>query len=304
MGYWRVFYVPFILLKYATWPAALAMGYKLLTQMTSGAKGFNFLGILFIIVGLISFILFCIENAPWREPEEKVCSFENAWCDVMLYVILLCLGFFALVVSIPGGSGKSLPGIEYKEYELSSYSKWLQNRVNDAYLWENYYKNTLIKDNVCSNMTTKYRFETLDGLHLRHLNPFEVCFHFLLSLVFISRCNIWLTLIRIRSEYMLKSLILISGCCIASEECGFNYTSPTVWIKPKDENYTNMDCYKWSNDPSTLCLDCQSCKAAFANDVAEYWFYAGIVSLVTCVITVKKAIEKLKYEYGQYWSLI
>uniref|UniRef100_A0A803L0C3 Uncharacterized protein n=2 Tax=Chenopodium quinoa TaxID=63459 RepID=A0A803L0C3_CHEQI len=162
----------------------------------------------------------------------------------LILLLLLALGIFALAVSSKGG-GKSIPGILYKEYYIESYSKWMQNKVHDARNWENCYKKVIVnKEHVCTKFGKKYKQDSLDKLHKRNLSPYE------------------------------------SGCCKPPEECNFNYTSPTVWVKPENGNYSNVDCNKWDNDPKTLCYDCQSCKAALLQDVTSHWFFTGVFLVV------------------------
>ncbi|CAN0879230.1 TET7 [Linum grandiflorum] len=58
--------------------------------------------------------------------------------------------------------------------------------------------------------------------------------------------------------YKARFLSVQSGCCKPPSECGFTYINPTNWTK---------DCVIWNNDPSVLCYDCNSCKAAFLNTI-------------------------------------
>ncbi|KAK9758042.1 hypothetical protein RND81_01G202600 [Saponaria officinalis] len=238
-----------IIIKYATWPASLTMGLGAIVKSISpGAPGFSFLGILFIVISVTTFLLFCVDCAT-ADRAEDVFFIESVCCGVPLYFLTIALGIFSLVVSCQG-NGKSIPGIEYKEYELSSYSKWVQHRVNNNHLWEKYYKTALIKHNVCKDMVSGiYKLDTLDQLHQRGLNSFE------------------------------------SGCCKPAEKCKFNYTSPTVWTNSTNTttattDTTNADCYKWSNDPNTYCFDCQSCKAAFAQNVKDSWYLSRIFAVI------------------------
>ncbi|KAK9758036.1 hypothetical protein RND81_01G202300 [Saponaria officinalis] len=238
-----------IIMKYITFPFSLLMGVLAITSISSGAPGFNFLGILFLIIAVLNFILFFVDCATADNKEdEDVFMFESLWCGVPSYILMIILGIFTLAVS-SHGNGKSIPGIQYKEYELGSYSKWVQHRVNTNHLWEKHYKRTLIKHNVCKDMVSGiYKLDTIDKLHQRPLNSFE------------------------------------SGCCKPPEECKFNYTSPTIWTNSTNTtattNNTNADCYKWSNDPNTYCFNCLSCKAAFAQDVKDSLYIPRVVAVI------------------------
>ncbi|KAK9758035.1 hypothetical protein RND81_01G202100 [Saponaria officinalis] len=257
--HFKAFKATLIFIKYVTWPLSLVLGIHVLIPISSGAFGFKFLGILFIVIGIMSLILFCVDCAIF-DRAEGVFLTESLCCGIPLYLLMIGLGIFALAVS-SHGTGKSIPGITYKEYELTSCSKLMQSKVNDTHLWEKYYKRALIKHHVCSDMTSIYRADTLDKFHQRPLNPFE------------------------------------SGCCKPPDECKFNYTSPTIWINStnNDNSSTNIDCYKWSNDPNTYCFDCESCKAAFAQDVKHYWSLPGIMAIV---VLVKFVLATLFYCLG------
>ncbi|BFG14717.1 hypothetical protein CerSpe_009920 [Prunus speciosa] len=91
------------------------------------------------------------------------------------------------------GGGTRLPGTELKEYKLSSYSDWLQNRVQGK-SWDTV-KNCLIVGNGCSEMPKNDT--ALKEFNMKELNP------------------------------------VMSGCCKPLAECEFSYQSPTVWNKTK-----------------------------------------------------------------------
>ncbi|KAL2922723.1 Tetraspanin-7 [Bienertia sinuspersici] len=154
--------------------------------------------------------------------------------------VLTAFAIFAVAVSSNGG-GKLIPGRPYKEYRVEWYSKWMQHKVNDAHHWDTYYKTAIVQAHVCTKFSTQFELDILDAIHTRKLTPFQ------------------------------------SSCCMPPEDCGFNFTSPTVWVKPESGNYTDMvDCNRWDNDPNTLCYDCQTCKAAFLQDVTTQYFISGM----------------------------
>lgn len=173
-------------------------------------------------------------------------------CHGYIMFVLLCvlLGYSIFALAVTGaGSGERLPGKGYKEYRLDDYSKWLRNRVNGTKHWRDL-KNCVFKSNVCSKFQAKYENDSREQFFSRSLSSIE------------------------------------SGCCKPSNECNFNYTSPTEWMKPKDGVYTNMDCTAWDNNPSVLCFDCQSCKAGLADDVKRKWRTAGIVSIIFVILLI------------------
>ncbi|KAK9758040.1 hypothetical protein RND81_01G202400 [Saponaria officinalis] len=225
-------------IKFITFPVSLTMGIRAITPISSAAFGFNFLGIVFTVIGVITFIWLIVDCVMNKCTKYKY-VFGSLYCALLLYLLMIVFGIFALAVSSQG-NGKSIPGIKYKEYELSSYSKWMQHRVNNNQLWEKYYKTILTKHNVCKDMVSGiYKLDALDQLHQRPLNSFE-----------------------------------------PAEECKFNYTSPTVWTNSTNTDTTNADCYKWSNDPKTYCFECQSCKAAFAQNVKESWYIPRLMTII------------------------
>ncbi|KAL2922716.1 Tetraspanin-9 [Bienertia sinuspersici] len=107
----------------------------------------------------------------------------------------------------------------------------------------------IVEANLGNKFSKEYEFDTLDVIHTKMLTHFE------------------------------------AGCCVPPEDCSFNYTSATIWIKPENGNYTDVDCNRWDNDPNTLCYGCQTCKAAFLQDVTSNYFMSGIILL--CVAAPK-----------------
>lgn len=81
-----------------------------------------------------------------------------------------------------------------------------------------------------------------------------------------------------------------NGCCKPPRECNFTYISPSIlWSRPSDGATLfadNPDCGEWSNDPNTLCFNCQSCKDGFFHDLRETGKDAGIGILVVILLFV------------------
>ncbi|BFG14718.1 hypothetical protein CerSpe_009910 [Prunus speciosa] len=112
---------------------------------------------------------------------------------LLLIISLFVIYGIALIVTWKSGGGTRLPGTELKEYKLSSYSDWLQNRVQGK-SWDTV-KNCLIVGNGCSEMPKNDT--ALKEFNMKELNP------------------------------------VMSGCCKPLAECEFSYQSPTVWNKTK-----------------------------------------------------------------------
>ncbi|XP_010695236.2 tetraspanin-2 [Beta vulgaris subsp. vulgaris] len=79
-----------------------------------------------------------------------------------------------------------------------------------------------------------------------------------------------------------------NGCCKPPKECNFTYTSPGVWSRPSTNATISdkTDCSKWSNDPNTLCFNCQTCKDGFLHDLRGTWTAGGISSFIVCLLLV------------------
>ncbi|CAN1228459.1 TET7 [Linum grandiflorum] len=86
------------------------------------------------------------------------------------------------------------------------------------------------------------------------------------------------------NQSYLSCMIMQSGCCKPPSECGFTYINPTNWTKGvvgNDSSSTrNQDCAVWNSDPSVLCYDCDSCKAAFLDTIKTLLRKSIIVGFV------------------------
>lgn len=234
----------FFILYFTTYlsMAALVCGAILLVNSTS--PGFRFLGISVIVIGAaLVFILCgtcCFINGSATE-ERPAITFGSCCFSLPLLLAFFALMIFAFAVSCKGG-GQSYFKVTYKKYHVESYSKWMQRRVSDVHNWDNYYKKAIIKKHVCS---PSFGNHLTDDLKFdNHLDPFTI------------------------------------GCCMPPEDCGFNNTSPTVWVKPHNAKSSNDDCNRWDDDPNIFCFDCQSCKAAFLNSVSRCWFGVSLIFLL------------------------
>lgn len=161
------------LMEYATTGLAIAFGLNLLCTTSSASAGFRFYGIILIIIGVVLMILCYVTCSLAQETELAI--LKSMCCSVPLFIALAALGIFALSVSSKGG-GQTIPDRSYKEYHVESYSKWMQNKVNNLHHWENYYKKALLKTHVCDNFYHKYELDTIDEFHKRSLDAFEVNF--------------------------------------------------------------------------------------------------------------------------------
>ncbi|OAY32067.1 tetraspanin-8 [Manihot esculenta] len=165
----------------------------------------------------------------------------------LLIVLLFCFTIFAFVVTNKG-AGQVVSGRGYKEYRLGDYSNWLQKRVNNAKNW-NKIKSCLIDGKVCSDFNEKYLNDTLTEFYAEHLSAVQ------------------------------------SGCCKPADECGFQYVSPINWT-PSTTSSTNPDCAAWSNNPDTLCFNCNSCKAGLLDNIKRDWKKVAVVNIIFLVFLI------------------
>ncbi|KAL9676667.1 hypothetical protein QQ045_004883 [Rhodiola kirilowii] len=68
-----------------------------------------------------------------------------------------------------------------------------------------------------------------------------------------------------------------SGCCKPPTAC--NYDQATVI--PQDP-----DCYRWNNDPSILCYDCDSCKAGVLENIKVDWHKLSVLNIFMLVLLI------------------
>ncbi|CAI9779663.1 unnamed protein product [Fraxinus pennsylvanica] len=169
---------------------------------------------------------------------------------VMFLLILLLLSFtiFAFVVTNKG-AGEALSGRGYKEYRLGDYSNWLQKRVRSDKNW-NKIRSCLQDSKICQRL--------LDNGSSTEVQDF----------------------------YRERLSALQSGCCKPSNDCNFQYISPTNWTRTPTSSSTNPDCSAWSNDPDTLCYNCNSCKAGLLDNIRSDWKKVAVINIIFLVFLV------------------
>ncbi|KAL7590564.1 tetraspanin-6 [Lactuca sativa] len=78
-------------------------------------------------------------------------------------------------------------------------------------------------------------------------------------------------------DYLTKDMSPIqSGCCKPPSECNYGMTMMTQ----------DLDCYKWSNDPSTLCYECDSCKAGVLENVRRDWRKLSVLNVIMTLLLI------------------
>ncbi|KAJ4952983.1 hypothetical protein NE237_029815 [Protea cynaroides] len=192
------------------------------------------LGILMLMVSLAGFV-----GAYWNR--ERLLAFY-LFCMGILIALLLILLVFAFVVTRPDGS-YSVPGREYKEYQLAGFSSWLRDHVTNSDNWPKI-RTCLSQSNVCSKLSHDYL--NPDQFYMSHISPLQ------------------------------------SGCCKPPTVCGYGYVNPTVWTNPTNPT-ADPDCYTWNNDQSELCYSCNACKAGLLGNLRKEWRRANVILIITVV---------------------
>lgn len=77
-----------------------------------------------------------------------------------------------------------------------------------------------------------------------------------------------------------------SGCCKPSNDCNFEYVSPTNWSSTANSSYTNPDCYSWRNEQNILCYNCKSCKAGLIDNIKSDWKKVAIINIIFIVFLI------------------
>ncbi|CAL9106181.1 unnamed protein product [Musa textilis] len=163
----------------------------------------------------------------------------------------------ALVVMLT--AGLSLVGTYRMEARgLPGSPLWLRNRVMRAETW-NEVKSCLHGDIICEGLAYRTFQFTSHDFSLMKLSAIE------------------------------------SGCCKPPDVCEMEFVNAINWTEVRRNstrdsesssssnpatNAPHVDCHAWSNQPTFLCYDCQSCKAAFLRIITSRWRKVGVFLIV------------------------
>ncbi|CAL9211814.1 unnamed protein product [Musa hybrid cultivar] len=165
----------------------------------------------------------------------------------------------ALVVMLT--AGLSLVGTYRMEARgLPGSPLWLRNRVMRAETWKEV-KTCLYGDMICEDLAYRTIQFTSHDFSLTKLSALE------------------------------------SGCCKPPDVCEMEYVNAINWTEVRRNstrdsesssssssnsatNASHVDCHAWSNQPTILCYDCQSCKAAFLTIITSRWRKVGVFLIV------------------------
>lgn len=98
--------------------------------------------------------------------------------------------------------------------------------------------------------------------------------------------DFWFLVYLIKPYGIYMRFFIQSGCCKPPLECNFKYQNETFWIKSSTSTSNNTDCNEWSNDPSVLCYNCQSCKAGVLDNIKNDWKKVAIINIIVLVFLV------------------
>ncbi|XP_073272871.1 tetraspanin-8 [Primulina huaijiensis] len=166
---------------------------------------------------------------------------------VMFLLIVLLFCFTIFAFVVTNkGAGEAISGKGYKEYRLGDYSNWLQKRVN-----KNWGKisSCLADSKICQSLIEDVS-TPVDDFYRKHLSALQ------------------------------------SGCYKPSNDCNFQYVSPTNWNNNNSTSSGNPDCATWSNDSSKLCYGCQSCKAGLLDNIKNEWKKVAVLNIIFLVFLI------------------
>ncbi|XP_047946144.1 tetraspanin-2-like [Salvia hispanica] len=166
---------------------------------------------------------------------------------LMFMLIVLLLVLLVLAFVATRHTGAySAPAAAFREYRLAGFSDWLKVHVIGDDNWPGI-RACLAESRICPKLAGKY-FSAAE-FFAAHLSPIE------------------------------------SGCCKPPMICGYQYVGPTTW-NGASSVVADVDCAIWSNDPSQLCYNCESCKAGLLGNLRREWRKANVILIVTVVVLI------------------
>ncbi|XP_059443132.1 tetraspanin-10-like isoform X1 [Corylus avellana] len=166
---------------------------------------------------------------------------------IMLCFILVGILVFTVLAFIVtnNGSGHSVVGLRYKEYQLQDYHSWFLKQLNDTEKWKRL-KSCLVKSEDCNNLSKKYK--TLKQYKLAKLSPIE------------------------------------AGCCRPPSECGYPAVNASYYDLSFHPVSSNHDCKLYKNSRAIKCYNCDSCKAGVAQYMKIEWRVVAIFNIVLFLV--------------------
>ncbi|KAK6935367.1 hypothetical protein RJ641_035522 [Dillenia turbinata] len=173
------------------------------------------------------------------------------------YFYSLCFCFSCRFIVTNNGSGHSVAGLSYKEYQLQDYSSWFLKQLNNTENWKRL-KSCLVKADDCNNLPKKYK--TLKQYKSAKLTPIE------------------------------------AGCCRPPSECGYPTVNASYYDLSFHPVSSNSDCKLYKNSHGIKCYNCASCKAGVAQYMKTEWRVVAIFNVVLFVVLVSKFSLNMLFE--------
>ncbi|XP_026407034.1 tetraspanin-10-like isoform X2 [Papaver somniferum] len=169
------------------------------------------------------------------------------WILAVLGLILVGLLVFTVLAFIVtnNGSGHTVAGLRYKEYQLQDYSSWFIKHLNNTQNWK-HLKSCLVHSKDCNDLPKKYK--NLKQLKMAKLTPIE------------------------------------AGCCRPPAECGYPAKNASFYDLSFGPISTAIDCKLYKNIRAVKCYNCDSCKAGVAQYMKSEWRVVAIFNVILFVV--------------------
>ncbi|BBH03332.1 tetraspanin10 [Prunus dulcis] len=189
-------------------------------------------------------------------------ALKNSSILLWIYLILLCfisvgvLVFTVLAFIVTNnGSGHSVAGLRYKEYQLHDYSPWFVKQLNSTRNWK-HLQSCLVKSDDCKNLSKKYK--TLKQYKLAKLT--------------------------------LSRLVVVDHHL---SRCGYPAVNASHYDMSFHPVSSNKDCKLYKNARDIKCYNCDSCKAGVAQYMKTEWRVVAIFNVALFVVLVKHFLSQL-----------
>ncbi|KAK9124350.1 hypothetical protein Sjap_013952 [Stephania japonica] len=200
------------------------------------------IGVSIMVVSLAGFAGACYRNT----------YLLRFYLVAMFFIIVALIGFVIFAYGVTSrGSGRLVLGRVYRDYYLTDYSGWLEERVADEKYWADI-SSCVRESRVCARIRRELGGvpEPAELFYIRPLTPVE------------------------------------SGCCKPPTECNFIYVNETMWNPGVVPPGGSTDCARWSNDQAALCYACDSCKAGVLGSLKDTWRKAALINIIAIIVLV------------------
>lgn len=173
-------------------------------------------------------------------------TFSWQYLIILCFILVAILVFTVLAFIVTNnGSGHSVAGLRYKEYQLQDYSSWFLKQLNNTNNWKRL-KSCLVKSEDCNNLSKKYK--TLKQYKMAKLTPIE------------------------------------AGCCRPPSECGYPAINASYYDLSFHPTSSNNDCKLYKTSRAIKCYNCKSCKAGVAQYMKTEWRVVAIFNVALFIV--------------------